>query len=565
MKSPISSIPQLYRNLRRWTEILSILSKYGLANWISKLKIDFVKDSLKSVEGESLARQSHETRFRLALSDLGPTFIKLGQLLSTRPDLVGSEMATELDQLQDHVAGESFEKIKATVEEELGHPISELFAVFDSEPTAAASIGQVHRATLKNTGQVVAVKVQRSNVAAKVKTDLEILSGLAQLAERIDEFKPYRPSLLVAELTRSLKRELDFGREERNLYQFHTRFEKNKRVDVPCPLSEYSTAKVLTMEFVSGKKVTDLESLRAAGVDLKKATNDLVDLNIEMIFDDGFFHADPHPGNVLVQSNGRLAFLDFGLVGRIGESTREDIEEMLFAVMNGDHAMLTATLARLCEFPNKLDESLFENDLSDFLGQYSTRPTSEFQISSVLNQMFDVIQRHQLMLPQETLLLLRVLIIIEGTARKLDPDFRVADVLKKLHRKILFRRLSPTRQVRRIRRFGAQVERLAETLPRKLSGIVDQIRKGKIDINLDHRRLGSSVNRLVLGMITSALFLGSSIILAQRVPPVLFPDEYFWGMKEISLLGMTGCLISFLLGFRLFWAILNSGNLDSNE
>jgi ubiquinone biosynthesis protein len=564
MRSPIHSIPQLYRNLRRWTEILSILSKYGLADWISRLNIDFVKDSLKSPEGESLARQSHESRIRLALTQLGPTFIKLGQLLSTRADLIGSEMAAELSLLQDHVAPESYDSICATLEAELGQEVEESFSHFDHAPTATASIGQVHKAVLKN-GEVVAVKIQRSGVAETVKSDLEILTGLGQLAEKIDDLKPYRPKQVVAELTRSLKRELDFGSEERNLYQFYAKFENDKKVRIPKPITELSTPKVLTMEFVVGKNLTDVNALQAYGLELDQLTKELVELNVGLIFDDGFFHADPHPGNILVEPNGRIALLDFGLVGRIGEATREDIEEMLYAVMSSDVPLLSAALARLCEFPVALDEAMLENDLSDFIGQYSTRSIQDFQIGSALNAMFDVIRQHQLCLPQEAILLLRVIVTLEGTARALSPKFEIMDVLKSLHRKLLFRRLSPSRQIRKFQRLGMQVEKLAESMPRKLSGIVDQIRTGKIDINIDHRRLGSSVNRLVLGMMTSALFLGSSILLAQNVPPVLFPNEPFWGIEKLSIIGIIGCFLSFLLGCRLIWAIMNSGSLDRSE
>lgn len=564
MKSPIHAIPQLYRNLRRWTEILSILSKYGLADWISRLKIDFVKDSLKSREGDSLARLSQETRIRMALTELGPTFIKLGQLLSTRPDLAGPELSHELSQLQDQVGPESFESIQQTVELELGQKLEELFASFDEQPAATASIGQVHRARLKN-GDEVAVKVQRSGVAESIRADLEILSGLGQLAEKIDELQVYRPRQIIAELTRSLRRELDFGREERNLFQFHARFDGHRHVDVPAPISDLCTSRVLTMEYIQGRPLSDRGGLLADGMDLDRIVRELVDVTLEMIFDDGFYHADPHPGNILVQENGRLALLDFGLVGRISESTREDIEEMLFSIINDDVTMLSAAIGRLCDYPPGLDEPVLESDLSDFIGQYSARAITDFELASVINSMFEIVRRHELKLPQEAILLLRVLITIDGTAREMSPRFQIMDHLKPYHRKLLLRRFSPARQYRKMRRIGLQLEKLAESMPRKVSGVIDQIRTGKIDINLDHRRLGSSVNRLVYGMLTSALFLGSSLMLAQKVPPLLFPGEPFLGLHQLSVLGLTGCILSFLLGCRLMWAIMNSGSLNRPE
>ncbi|HTN75371.1 MAG TPA: AarF/UbiB family protein, partial [Pirellulaceae bacterium] len=215
----ISAIPQLYRNVKRWTEIISVLSKYGLADWISQLNVEFVKDQLKDRDGEALARLTREARIRLALTELGPTFIKLGQLLSTRADVVGVALAEELKELRANVPADAFADIRQLIESELGQPIEQLFAEFDSVPIASASVGQVHRARLL-TGEDVVVKVQHVNIENKIREDLEVIAGLAMLAERIPEFVPYRPSATVAEMSRTLRRELDFGREERNLNQF---------------------------------------------------------------------------------------------------------------------------------------------------------------------------------------------------------------------------------------------------------------------------------------------------------------------------------------------------------
>ncbi|MEC9092550.1 MAG: AarF/UbiB family protein, partial [Planctomycetota bacterium] len=383
--------------------------------------------------------------------------------------------------------------------------------------------------------------------------------------EKIDELKIFQPRRIVTEFTRSLLRELDFGREEKNLHQFRERFENHSWVDIPKPVSALCTSRVLTMEFVHGRKLSELDERLDPSVDLEEMTYRFVDLNLQMIFDEGFYHADPHPGNVLLQENGRLVLLDFGHVGRIGEGTREAIEEMLFSVFDNEPGQLSATIGRLCELPPQLDESALENDLSDFVGQYGSLPVSDFQISNVLNAMFEVIRIHQLRLPQEAITLLRVLVVLEGTARSLCPTFKIMEVLKPLHKKLFMRRLSPARQYRKFRRMAVQFEKLAESMPRKLSAVVDQIRTGKIDINLDHRRLGSSVNRLVYGILTSALFLGSSIMLAQKVPPLLFVQEAWMGWHQVSVLGLLGFVASFGLGVRLLWAIMNSGSLDRPE
>jgi ubiquinone biosynthesis protein len=247
----VRSIPHIYRNVRRWTEIVSVLSKYGLADWLAQTNIDFIKDRLKDRGGDSLARLTREARIRLTLTELGPTFIKLGQILSMRPDLVGKELADELKQLQTSTRADPPDVVRKTVETELGEPLDELFAEFELVPIASASIGQVHRARLKS-GERVVVKVQHAGIESIVNEDLEVLAGLAQLAEQFPEFKPYRPTASVAEVGRTLRRELDFGREERNLHQFAELFRDDPTVCIPRAFTELSTPRVLTMEMIDG-------------------------------------------------------------------------------------------------------------------------------------------------------------------------------------------------------------------------------------------------------------------------------------------------------------------------
>jgi ubiquinone biosynthesis protein len=247
----ISTIPQIYRNVNRLTEIVSVLSKYGLADWLSRLHLDFAKGLLRDRDGAALARHTREARIRLALAELGPTFIKLGQILSTRPDLVGVRLADELTRLQREVPADPPAVVRRIVEVELGQPIHDLFLDFDDQPIASASIGQVHRARLK-TGEAVVVKVQHQGIQDTVRKDLDVLAGLAQLVERLPEFAPYRPVQTVAEFQRTMRRELDFGREERNLLHFSARYGDSPDVRIPRPISELCTPHVLTMEMIEG-------------------------------------------------------------------------------------------------------------------------------------------------------------------------------------------------------------------------------------------------------------------------------------------------------------------------
>lgn len=564
----ISTIPQIYRNVNRLTEILSVLSRYGLADGISRLNLDFAKGLLKNRDGEAIATHTREARIRMALADLGPTYIKLGQILSTRPDLVGRKLAEELQSLQDQAPADEPEVIRGIIEEELGQPIEDLFDDFQDEPLASASIGQVHRARLK-TGEEVVVKVQHAGIADTIRKDLDVLTGLAQMVHRLPEFAPYRPIQMAAEFQRTLRRELDFGREERNLEQFNIRFEDNPNVAIPRPFEEYCTSQVLTMKYIQGTKLTEINTIDDPTLDREELARHGVDLFLDMIFVDGLFHADPHPGNLLVLRGNRFGLLDFGMVGRIEERLREDIEDLLISIANGDSPTLTSIILRLGNAPKDLDETTLRSELADFVSHYGSQPIERFKLSGALEEMFDMMFRYRISLPPQVAMLLKVLIALEGSSKILSPSFNLMQVIRPFQRKAIIRRLSPARRVKKLRRIYSELEHLVEVLPRRVSDILEQIQQGQFDVNLEHRGLGPSINRLVVGILSSALFLGSSLLLSQKVPPLIFQsasgEPFFLGLQDISILGLVGSVISILLSLRLIWAIGKSGHLDRRE
>lgn len=552
------SIPHLYRNVNRSVEILSVLSKYGLADWVSRLDLEFAKELFKDRAGEVLARQRPETRIRLALAELGPTFIKLGQVLSTRADLVGVALATELSHLQAEVAADPPESVRATIEAELGSTLESLFAEFEPQPLASASIGQVHRARL-HTGECVAVKVQHRGIESKVRIDLEILAGLAQLAERIPEFRYYRPQATVAEFQRTLLRELDFTREERNMQQFAHNLSDDPTVHIPRTYPKLCSARVLTMEYIEGIKLSDTERLAAAGMDLQEVARRGAELYLNMIFMHGTYHADPHPGNIVLLPGNVIGLLDFGMVGRIDEPLLEEIEEMLLAVMQRDALQLTAIITRVGAVPPELDQAGLSIDVADFVAHYGSLSLDEFDLGGALNELTEMIRRYYIMLPARVALLLKVLVMLEGTARLLAPRFSLLEVMQPYQKRMLWRRMSPARQARKLRRMISEFQHLLALLPRGLADILQQIQSGKFDVHLDHRGLEPSVNRLVFGMITSALFLGSTLLLAHEIGPLIpWPPAF----SRLSVLGTLGCLVSLALGLRLLRAINKSGHLD---
>ncbi|MFM8253330.1 MAG: ABC1 kinase family protein [Planctomycetota bacterium] len=557
----ITSLPSLFRNVKRGTEIISILSRYGLADWLSHSNIDFIKDALRNPGGESLARHTRETRIRLALIELGPTFIKLGQLLSTRPDLIGIPLAEELRQLQTSVPADSAAQVRATVESELGQPIEELFREFGDQPLASASIGQVHPARLLD-GTAVVVKVQHEGIEKVIRDDLEILTGLALLAEQFPDFTNYRPHAIAAELTRTLRRELDFGIEERNLQQFAALLASLSGVQVPRTYPDLCTGRVLTMEYLQGVKLVERERLRALTVPLPDIARRGGEVYLHMIFSHGFYHADPHPGNFLILADGTLGILDFGMVGRIDERLREDIESMLLAIVQRDVTMLTLLIKRVGTTPADLDEASLANDVADFVGNYAGQSLDHFNLSGALTEMIEIVRRYRITLPSQVSMLIKTLVTLEGTARLLHPEFSLMEIMQPFHRKMLLQRLSPARHLRKLRRLSWEMENLIEALPSRISDILQQIQSGKFDVHLDHRGLEPSVNRLVLGMLASALFLGSSWLLSNQVSPLLFPGDGYFGINKLSILGLFGCTVAILIGLRLLRAIGKSGHLD---
>jgi len=559
----IPSIPQLVRNANRLREIVGVLIKYGMANWVSRLGLGFANELFKDYEGELVAKHSPATRFRMALTECGPTFIKLGQILSTRGDIVGVELAHELRKLQADVPPDPPEVALATIEAELGQPAHELFSRFEQTPLASASIGQVHRAQLADGAEVI-VKVRHADIEEKVNVDLEILAGLAQLAERVPDLQNFRPRETVAEFQRMLRRELDFGREERHMQEFAQNFAGDATIHIPRVYAELSTGRVLTMEFLEGTKLTETAALIEQHFDLPEIARRGAEIYLEMIFTHGFYHADPHPGNILVLEGNVVGLLDYGMVGRIDEPLREDIEEMLLAIANRDAMQLTAVITRLGAVPPGLDRAALSVDVADFVSHYVGQRLDEFNLSGALEEMIEIVHRYRIMLPARVAMLLKVLIMLEGTARLLNPKFNLIEVMQPYQKRLILRRLSPARQLRKMRRIYSELEHLAESLPRGILDIIQQIQSGKFDVHLDHRGLEPSVNRLVYGMLTSALFLGSSLLLSRQVPPLVNIPPWIenpW-VPNLSILGLLGCGVSIALGLRLLRAISKSGHLD---
>lgn len=549
----LTSLPQFARNANRLREILTVLGKYGLADWVSRLDFEFARGLFQVADRGGLSSLSHETRVRLALTELGTTFIKLGQMISTRGDLVGVRLAQELSALQSDTPADAPEVVRATVESELCRPLSELFAEFDDKPLASASIGQVHRARLSG-GQAVVVKVQHAGIEDRVRNDLDILIGLAQLAEQYSpEMSTYRPRATAVEFQRMLIRELDFTRELRNIQEFTRNFLRDGGVHFPAPFTRLSTSRVLTMELLDGVPLAQPGRLKERGVDLEEVARRGARLFLDMIFRDGLYHADPHPGNLLVLEGGVLGVIDCGMVGRLDESLREQVEDLFGALARNDPLRLTAILTRISSVPSELDQAQFRHDVADFLADYSNQPLDQLNLGNALTEMTEMIRRYRIALPSAVAMLIKVIVMLEGTSRLLNPQFSLTELIRPYYQKLLWRRLSPVRTLQKLGRLYYELKYLGESVPRGLLDILQQVQSGRFDVHLEHRRLEPAVNRLVLGLLTSALFLGSAQLWSSRTPPLL---------GELPVPGALGCLLSAVMGVRLLWAIRNSGRLD---
>lgn len=538
----ISSLPQVVRNAARLQQVMSVLTKYGLASWFHRVPLDWVQQHFQTSQGDAIARLSWAQRVRQAIGELGPTFIKLGQILSTRPDIVGPELAEELSGLQSGTTPDDAQTVHKLIEDELGKPVSEIFSSFDDTPVASASIGQVHKATLP-CGRNVAVKVQHAGIEEKIRSDLEIAMELAKLVEsHSTEAALYRPVETVGELRRSLLRELDFGLELRNVQSFTQNFREDDTVRFPEVFSELSTRHVLTMEFLTGVSVSDGSALKQAGCDLQQLADKGAKVFLEMVFRDGFFHADPHPGNLLLLPGDVIGILDCGMVGRIDELIRDQFEDLLLAAVDSDSERMVETLVTLGELPDDFDRRSLSQDVAEFFDQYGMLAFDDFDLTEAMNDAMDIIRRQHIRLPGRLSMLLRMMAVLEGTAEKLSPQFRLVELLKPYRASIIKRRLSPVRMRRRLLAAYRRWSHLLDIVPGDVADILEKVKQGRFDVHLDHRRLDRIVNRLVLGIVVAALFVGSSLLWSRNVAPHLL---------GYSVPGVSGCLTAVFLGIRL--------------
>jgi len=534
---------------RRFREIVSVAARYGLADQLQKLPGKRIAESLRRPDGQKITELPVPVRIRMALTELGTTFIKFGQMLSTRADLVGDDVARELTHLQSNAPPQPSGVAERTIEAELGAPPAKVFASFDPTPFASASIAQVHYARLRS-GESVVVKIQRDGIARTIEADLGILADLAALVERYsEELRAYHPTAVVRQFTRTMRGELDFRRERRNMEVFRRNFADDPTVHFPVPYPELSTGRVLTMERLEGVLVSQVKLLPGENPDLDEFTRRGANMYLEMIFRDAFYHADPHPGNLMILPDNVVGVLDCGMVEHLDDELRESIEDLLLAAVHGDARTVTDAVWDLSTSPPISGRQRLHTDIVDLIGEYAGQTLGSVNVGHLVSSLTAIIHDNRLFLPPGAMLLLRMLGELEGTAKQVNPSFGLWALIKPYAEEAARRRFMPKRVLLQVQRGARQWARLAQTLPNDLNDMMQGIRAGTFSVHLEHRRLEPVVNRLVLGLLASSLLLGSSMLWSLQARPLV---------RGVSLFGAIGYALAFALAWKLLRAIRRS-------
>lgn len=556
-------ISNTYKNLGRYRQILSVLFKYGYAGIIDRLNLGrYIEVGMRLVSrrpSEPIEMTNNYERLRMAFEELGPTFIKLGQILSTRPDLVPMDLVQELSKLQDHVPPVSFGEVRTIVEEELQLPLEAVYTEFAEIPIAAASIGQVHRAKLLS-GEDVAVKIQRPGIRKIIAEDLAILYNLATLLERyIEELRLYRPTLIVEEFARTIRKEINFNVEASHAERFAKQFRDDPTIYVPRIFRYASTDRLLTMEHVEGIKITDIPVLYNLGYDRKVIASRGTDLILEQIFIHGFFHADPHPGNVFVLPENVVCFLDFGIMGHLDEKSKDIFTNMIIGYARRDVSAITDGILALVDWVEEPDRRLLERDINTFMDLHLYKPLKELRIGEIMQDLLELISRHQLRLPPDIFFMIKALTQLESIGLRLDPEFDMAVKVRPFIRRLIQEKYHPKHLFTHLWQDAGAVLHQVKTLPGEIHEILKHVKQGKTKIifelsgleRLTHE-LNRASNRLAFSLIIAAIIIGSSLIIATKVGPLLF---------GYPILGLLGFCFAGLLGLGLLIFILRSGIL----
>ena len=559
----IGVIGRTYRHLSRYRQILTILFKYGFGDLLERLRIDqYIEAGLQAISKkrtDRIERLTRPQRLRMAFEELGPTYIKLGQVLSTRPDLVPVDYAHELAKLQDEVPPFPFDQIQEALKVEFGKTSKELFDEFQEQPLASASIGQVHKARLKD-GEAVAVKFQRPGIQKVIEVDLEIMLHLATLTERhIKELEIHRPVKIVEEFARTIEKEIDYRIEATNMERVARQFLDLPHAYIPFVFREFTTSQILTTELVDGIKISKIEKLQASGLDKKVIADRVVGLVLKQAFDHGFFHADPHPGNIFVLADNVICMVDYGMMGIVDRATREEFVDLIDSVVHQHEVKAAQSLLNLTEWDEQPDIRALEREVADFMGRHLYKPLKDMEIGKLLQDLIELTIRFRLRIPPNIFLMIKALTSIEGVSRMLDPEFDLIGHAKPFIKQVKLERFAPQRISSDVFDMMSRFLQFLQQFPKDLMDLSSMIRQNRLRLQLEHKGLETILanqdqtsNRMSFAIIIAALIIGSALIVISEIPPLFF---------GISLIGIIGYLVAAVMGIWLLVAIIKKGRL----
>jgi len=553
----LATLSQNYRNLKRTQEIINVFLKHGFDEWWSRARTDpRVKALLEKVSSEPVSRRRPipvARRVRLAFEELGPTFIKMGQILSTRSDLIPREFVEEFARFQSRVPPFKFTEVKRLMQEELGIKLTDGFAEFDRKPVGSASLGQVHRAVLPG-GEQVAVKVQRPGVHETIKTDIAIMRDLSSLLEKhVSELRDYQPARMVEEFARALEKELDYTWEASHLRNFAELFMDTEYVHPVTVYPELSTSRVLTMSFMAGISAEQVQAIDEAGLDRGLLARRGIETVATQIFQHGFFHADPHPGNIQVLPGNALCFLDLGMVGRLNRHDRLMAADLVIALAQKDEVAAVKHLLKLCHGNEDPDRRRLEESIAALIGRYVGQSLSELSLAGVFYEMVNILREHRLCLPANFSLMVKAIGSVEGLGRSLCPEVDVLQIIAPVVARARLQRYAPQNISAGLMEALDRILQTSQDLPEDFGDLVRQVKQGKLRIEVNHELsaptksyLNRLVDRLVTAVIVGALLMGSSVMVLSDIPPKL---------RGVPLIGLGGFILAAVLGVLAFISV----------
>ena len=561
------SFLRLRKSANRIRQITNVFLKYGFGKVIDQIHlgrfIPFRKRIRTFGQWPPVKIPTAPEQLRMAFAELGPSFIKLAQILSSRPDLITKRYADEFKKLQDRVPPFPTDDAINILEQETGKKLNELFIEFDRTPVAAASIAQVFRGKLIN-GSDIIVKIQRPHIQEQIETDIGILMYAANLLEKyVPESSFFNPSGIVEEFSRTVRKELDFLEEARNCSRFRKNFEQSPDIYIPRIFEEYTTGKVIIMERIEGVRIDNIIEISLQGLDRKRLAEAGVNAYFKQILEDGFFHADPHPGNIFAMPSGRIAFIDFGIVGRVSPELRETMANTFLALIHKDFNRLIDQYIELGLIPEHVDLEAFRKefkaDLSDFLEPLYGLSLKEINFADYLDTITHLAIKHKMKIPSDLLLVNKAMLVLENIGRELDPEFDFISAAEPYASKLVRERLSPGKLFDKTRKSVMDLGDFAMLFPKQMKQVIQKVLKDDIGIKMTHigldkfiKDMDRSSNRIAFSMIISAILLSSAIMHATGAGPIIL---------GFSLLGISAFGIAFLLGIWLIISIIRSGRL----